>query len=131
MDVSESESESESIDPVQTVFESLLEIRASVNRIQTKLESIETLLDSTLKPTEETQDFFTTLQVKEPTLTDLFYALNTYLVDQGCVDTNLQITPNEYLKTLFTITDQVSYANLLQLLLLKLKIDITRMNLYI
>lgn len=128
MDVSEAESES---DPVQTVFENLLEIRATVSRVQSRLDSIESLMDFSIKPTEDTREFFTTLQVKEPTFTELLYALNTYLVQQRCVDAQLEITPNDYMKAVFAITDKISYANLLQLLILKLKIDITRMNLYV
>jgi hypothetical protein len=117
--------------PIVSINKQLLEIRNALTRIQTKLVSIESLMNNTLKPNQETQELFTTLQVREPTLTEFIYALNTYLVTQGCVDAQLQITPNDYIKTLFAITDKISYANILHLLLLKLKIDMNRIGQYV
>ena len=133
------------IEPVQTVVEQLTEIRGVLQQVQTRLLSIESQIDSGIKLPEDTkvkttvltlascgmQELFTTLEVKQPSFTDLLCALNTYLVQQRCVDAQLEITPNDYMKAVFAITDKISYANLLQLLILKLKIDITRMNLYV
>ena len=117
--------------PVQTVVEQLTEIRVVLQQVQSRLLAIESQIDSGIKLPEDMQELFTTLEVKEPSFTDLLYALNTYLVQQRCVDAQLEITPNDYMKAVFAITDKISYANLLQLLILKLKIDITRMNLYV
>lgn len=119
------------IRPVQTIVEQLTEIRVTLQQVQTRLLTIESQIDSGIKLPEEMQEMFTTLEVKQPSFTELLYALNTYLVQQRCVDAQLEITPNDYMKAVFTITDKISYANLLQLLILKLKIDITRMNLYV
>jgi len=119
------------IRPVQTVVEQLTEIRVVLQQVETRFLAIESQIESGIKLPEDMQGLFTSLQVKEPTLTELLCAMNTFLVKEGCVDAHLQITPNDYMKTLFTITDKISYANLIQLLILKLKIDITRMNLYV
>lgn len=119
------------IRPVQTIVEQLTEIRVTLQQVQTRLLTIESQIDSGIKLPEEMQEMFTTLEVKQPSFTELLYALNTYLVQQRCVDAQLEITPNDYMKAVFAITDKISYANLLQLLILKLKIDITRMNLYV
>ena len=119
------------IRPVQTIVEQLTEIRVVLQKVQTRLLSIESQIDSGIKLPEELQELFTTLEVKQPSFTDLLYALNTYLVQQQCVDAQLQITPNDYMKAVFAITEKLSYAKLIQLLILKLKIDMSRINQYV